>query len=62
MTQWQPIETAPKDIEILVKDKYGRPACAYFHKGVNKFVSDFSMQGAFIQEIPYAKYWMPIPG
>lgn len=70
MSEWQPIETAPKDRDILLSDGSGP------HEG--KWMTSVMLQYTWIGYVPpdgwywagygkkpvgpiYAKYWMPMP-
>lgn len=59
MSEWRPIETAPKDSsEILVCGGY-RHAVAYWDEDDEAWVSDYRGKGngAYVE----ATHWMPLP-
>lgn len=69
MSEWQPIETAPKDREILISGgKYGfddsaihsftSVAIAFWNQGCGFFVNG-CVEDEYLRYKP--KYWMPLP-
>ena len=59
LTQWQPIETAPKDGTVIrVSDLLGRERLASWYKESKYFDGHWMLR---LEKIPEITHWMPLP-
>ena len=59
LTQWQPIETAPKDGTVIrVSDLVGRERLASWYKESKYFDGHWMLK---LEKIPEITHWMPLP-
>lgn len=62
LRQWQPIETAPRDAEVLVCGKaYGKPYCAVAILEDGIWMQFDPMADDYSVESDGHTHWMPIP-
>lgn len=65
MTQWQPIESAPKDgTKVDLWTFNGERWCdCWWHKGQEAWASDWSCQSerGFVIRYGQPTHWMPLP-
>lgn len=76
MSEWQPIETAPKDGQsiLLLNGKAHSPEALVAHwcrvypenpqgtwHSVSRFNCEFALQRRFLTQSPDATHWMPLP-
>jgi len=56
--EWQPIETAPKDASIIMKDEEGFVYAGEYDFSYGRF-GRYAYEGLI--EHQYAEHWMPLP-
>jgi len=68
MAGWQPIETAPKNMEdIDIWSRFGRiPDCSWNQTTYGKkigfvYQSDYDCNGPVFELVPEPTHWMPLP-
>ncbi len=59
MSEWQPIETAPKDGTQILVFGHGRFAVAEFRSGEWRDMGDIGWGGFYSEVLP--THWMPLP-
>jgi hypothetical protein len=60
-SSWKPIETAPKDEEILIYTRHWGPIIALFSEEFGEWLSRMQVPVAIKEEDEMPSHWQPLP-